>query len=108
MGGGRSYRALCAMLRIWNLSRGQVLPGRVETHNLFSCFVENGLERERLVHQDQAGGCCSDLGSIEEGGEKKWIYLGVIEEIKSTGLGDRLDTGLTKRDLRMSPGLWCG
>lgn len=49
-GGDRSQRALYARRTIGNLFRRKTFSGGIETHKRFSCFVENGLEREILRH----------------------------------------------------------
>ena len=105
MGGGRPHRALYAMLRTGDLPNSKPLVVAWKpTINLAALWkwIEEGetgalRPRRRL---------CSNSANSHEEGEERWRYLGLIWEIKSTGLGEQLDSGVTERDPWVSPGLW--
>ena len=105
VGGGRPHRALYAMLRTGDLPNSKPLVVAWKpTINLAALWkwIEEGetgalRPRRRL---------CSNSANSHEEGEERWRYLGLIWEIKSTGLGEQLDSGVTERDPRVSPGLW--
>lgn len=76
-GGGRSYRALYFMLRIWNLARGQALCGGVETHHRFSYLVEMGGRGKDWDTETKWETVVAVQEALKMEG-KKWTYLGMI------------------------------